>query len=72
MVTEDSVIKWMRQRIATGQFDNAASLAREFLEEHRISDVLSPDFARVINAGFTLAPEIAHKTHSKRHKRTVK
>lgn len=59
MITEDHVLKWMRERIAEGHFDTAASLSREFLEAHNIHDVLDPDFSRVINVGFRLAPEIA-------------
>lgn len=59
MISEATIKKWMRQRLAEGQYDNAASLAREFLEEHQIRDVLSPDFSQVMDAGFSLAPEIA-------------
>jgi hypothetical protein len=62
MITEEAVTHWMRQRIVSGNYDTAASLAREFLEKHHICDVLDPDFDRVINAGFSLAPEMAqHK-----------
>lgn len=59
MITETTIKNWMRQRLAEGSCDTAAGLAREFLEEHNIRDVLSPDFSRVIDAGFSLAPEIA-------------
>jgi hypothetical protein len=62
MITEDCGIKWIRQRITASQYENAATLAREFPEEYPISDVFSPDFARVINAGFAEAPEIARKS----------
>lgn len=62
MMTEDRILKWMRQRIDAGRYDTAASLAREFLDEHNIHDVLSPDFMRVMDVGFRLAPEIAKKT----------
>jgi hypothetical protein len=61
MITEEMVTHWMRQRIAAGNYGTAASLAREFLDEHRICDVLDPDFDCVINAGFSLAPEIAQQ-----------
>ena len=63
MVTEEAVLQWMRKRLASGRYDTAASLAREFLNEHRICDVLDPDFTCVMNAGFKLAPEIAGQTH---------
>jgi hypothetical protein len=59
MVTKESVTQWMRQRIADGNYDTAASLAREFLDQHQIHDVLSPDFDCVIKVGFSLATEIA-------------
>ena len=61
MITEEMVTHWMRLRIAAGNYDSAASLAREFLDEYHISDVLDPDFDCVINAGFSLAPEIAQQ-----------
>jgi len=61
MMTEDKVLQWMRRRIAEGNFDTAASLSREFLDEHNIHDVLDPDFSRVIDVGFRLAPEIAEQ-----------
>ncbi len=60
MITEDTVIQWMRRRMADGQVNSAAELACEFLDIHRIHDVHSQDFASVINAGFKLAPEIAN------------
>ena len=59
MISETMIKDWMRQRLAAGDCDNAEALAREFLEEHQICDVLSPDFNRVMDVGFTLAPEIA-------------
>lgn len=60
MITEQAIKNWMRQQLAEKQYDNAAALAREFLEQHQIHDVLSPEFNRVISVGFELAPEIAH------------
>lgn len=60
MITEETVIQWMRRRIANGQFNSAAELAGEFLDTHHIQDVHSQDFTSVINAGFKLAPEIAN------------
>lgn len=59
MINESVIKNWMRQRLAEGTCDDAASLAREFLQEHQIRDVLSPDFAKVMDVGFSLAPEIA-------------
>jgi len=61
MITEDTILQWMQRRIDSGRYDTAASLAREFLDEHNIRNVLDPDFARVIDVGFRLAPTIAEK-----------
>jgi len=60
MITEETVIQWMRRRMADGQVNSAAELAGEFLDTHHIHDVHSQDFVSVINAGFKLAPEIAN------------
>ena len=62
MMTEDTILQWMQRRIDSGQYDTAASLAREFLDLHNIHDVHDPNFARVIDVGFRLAPTIAEKT----------
>lgn len=59
MMTEKEIIDWMRARVQAGQFNDAASLAREFLQEKDIHDVLDPEFQRVMDAGFKLAGEIA-------------
>ena len=58
-ITEKYVTDWMRARIGTGQFQDAASLAREFLRENHIDSPSSPEFSMVINVGFKLADEIA-------------
>jgi len=58
-LTEKYVMDWMRSRIRGGQFQDAASLAREFLQENQIDDVLSPDFRLVMDAGFKMVDEIA-------------
>ncbi|MEN6308346.1 MAG: hypothetical protein ABFD91_11365 [Anaerohalosphaeraceae bacterium] len=65
MITEETVIQWMRQRLVNGQVDSAAELAGEFLQTHHIRDVLSNEFASVINAGLALAPEIARHSRIK-------
>ena len=38
---------------------DAASLARQFLDEHHVHNVLDPTFQQVMDAGFKLAGEIA-------------
>jgi len=63
MITEDTVLKWMRRRLASGNYDSAADLARQFLQEHQIDNTLSPEFACVMEVGFRLAPEIATNLH---------
>lgn len=59
MKSEEEIIDWMRSRVQAGEFNDAASLAKEFLDEHHIDDVLDPTFQQVIDAGFKLAGEIA-------------
>jgi hypothetical protein len=58
-MTEEAIMKWMRQQMAQGEFTDAASMAGQFLKEHNIHDVLDPTFQKVIDTGFKLADEIA-------------
>ena len=58
-MNEEQIITWMRERISTNNFTDAASLASEFLDEHNITNTLDPDFSATIDAGFKLADEIA-------------
>ena len=58
-MNEEQIIKWMKKRITNRNFTDAAGLAREFLQEHEITDTLDPDFSRTINAGFKVANDIA-------------
>lgn len=62
MKSENEIMDWMRTRVKTGNFNDAASLAQEFLQKNDIHDVLDPEFQRVMDAGFKLACEIA-KAH---------
>jgi hypothetical protein len=59
MKTEDEIMDWMRARVQAGDFQDAASLARQFLDEHHVHNVLDPTFQQVMDAGFKLAGEIA-------------
>ena len=59
MMTEKEIMDWMRSRVKAGDFNDAASLAKEFLEQHQIHNVMDPTFQRVMDAGFELAGEIA-------------
>ena len=58
-MNEEKIITWMRERIHTDKFTDAASLAGDFLREHNITDTLDPVFAQTIDAGFKVAEEIA-------------
>ena len=59
-MTEEQISKWMKQRVAERKFTDAASLAREFLSKHNITDVLDPQFNMAMDAGFGMAEEIAN------------
>ena len=58
-MNEEHIVSWMRERISGGNFTDAASMAKEFLDENNITNVLDPDFSKTMNAGFKLADEIA-------------
>lgn len=58
-MTEEQIIKWMRNRVKTNGFTDAATLAQEFLETHDINNTMDPTFSRTIDAGFKLANELA-------------
>ena len=60
-LSEKYVMDWMRARLQSGQYQDAASLAREFLQENNIDHVLSPEFSMVMEVGFKLADEIAEQ-----------
>jgi hypothetical protein len=59
-MTEEQISKWMKQRVAERNFTDAAGLAREFLAENNITDVMDPQFNMAMNAGFSMAEEIAN------------
>jgi hypothetical protein len=56
-MTEEQIMKWMREKIRQDGFSDMASLAKEFLDSHRVTDVLDPNFSRAMDAGFRLAKE---------------
>lgn len=49
----------MEKRVKENKFTDAASLAREFLAEQNVTDVLDPQFNMAMNAGFSMAETIA-------------
>jgi len=59
-MTEEQIALWMKKKVQERNFTDAASLARQFLSEHNITDVLDPRFNMAMNAGFSLAEEIAN------------
>lgn len=59
-MTEEQIITWMKEKIARRDFADASSMAKEFLDEHNITDTLDPEFSRTISAGFKVANDIAN------------
>ena len=57
-MTEEQIVKWMRDKVKREGFKDAASLAREFLDTHNINNVLDPEFTRTMDAGFRVAKEV--------------
>ena len=57
-MTEEQIVQWMHEKVKRDGFTNATSLAESFLQEHRISDVLDPDFSLTLDVGFKIAQEI--------------
>jgi hypothetical protein len=55
---EEQIVKWMREKVKRDGFTDAASLAREFLDSHKITNVLDPEFSRTMDAGFRIAKEV--------------
>ena len=58
-MTEEQITKWMQERIDNRDFTDAAGLAKEFLDEHNITNVVDPEFSMTISAGFKLVNIIA-------------
>ena len=57
-MTEEKIAQWMYEKVKKDGFTNATSLAESFLQEHRITDVLDPDFSLTLDVGFKIAQEI--------------
>jgi hypothetical protein len=57
-MTENEVMQWMRDTVKKDGFRDAASLAREFLDTHEITEPLDPTFSTVLDASFKIAQEI--------------
>jgi hypothetical protein len=57
-MTEEDIMNWMRDKVKTDGFTDAASLAEEFLQIHKVTDTLDPDFSKTLDAGFKIAQEI--------------
>ncbi len=57
-MTEEEIVKWMRDKVKKDGFTDAANLAKDFLKTHDITDALNPDFSRTLDAGFKIAQEV--------------
>ena len=57
-MTEEEIASWMRDKVKKDGFTDAASLAEEFLQTHKVTDTLDPDFSKTLDAGFKIAQEI--------------
>ena len=57
-MTEKEIMDWMKSKVNEGGFTDAASLAKEFLHSHSITNSLDPDFSKAMDAGFKVAQEI--------------
>lgn len=56
-MTEKEVMEWMRLKVKKDGFNNAADLARQFLNEKDIDSACHPDFQVAFDAGFKIAEE---------------
>ncbi len=57
-MTEEQIMKWMRDKVKQDGFSDAATLAESFLQSHDVDDSLNPDFSKTLDAGFKIAQEI--------------
>ncbi len=57
-MTENEIMQWMRDTVKKDGFTDAASLAREFLGTHEITESLDPEFSAVLDASFKIAQEV--------------
>ena len=58
MISEDEIMEWMREKVKTDGFSDAATLAEEFLRTHDVKNALDPEFSRTLDAGFKIAQEV--------------
>lgn len=68
-MVDDTILDWMRERVADNGFTNAGDIAKQFLEERSIDNSLCSEFNDTIDTAFYLAGEIhgfkGHLTRSK-------
>ncbi|MCF7954203.1 MAG: hypothetical protein K9M75_00225 [Phycisphaerae bacterium] len=57
-MNEKEIMDWMQNKVKEGEFSDPASLAREFLRTHKITNSLDPDFSKALDAGFKVTQEI--------------
>ena len=58
MMSEDEIMRWMREKVKADGFSDAATLAEEFLRTHNVANAIDPDFSRTLDAGFKIAQEV--------------
>ena len=57
-MSEDEIMRWMREKVKADGFSDAATLAEEFLRTHNVANAIDPDFSRTLDAGFKIAQEV--------------
>ena len=57
-MTEEIILKWMREKVKSDGFTDAVSLAEDFFKNHDVTGTLDPDFSKTIDAGFKIAQEV--------------
>ena len=57
-MTEKEIMNWMKTKVEDKGITDAASLAKEFLQSHSITNSLDPNFSKALDAGFKVAQEI--------------
>ena len=57
-MTEEQIMRWMREKVKRDGFTDAGTLAEDFLKTHSITTPLDPAFAKTLDAGFKIAQEI--------------
>lgn len=60
-MTEETIIRWIMERLEKNSYVQPSDLAKEFFEEHQIMRTNDPVFKQFMNASLHLADQIALK-----------